>query len=138
MDEDHIRKGDTMNIGERWKKSLLNNWMVFEKEDVKHYFYPVKMKDAIDWGGKLIASGNYYNLYYANEIGGSLWKFSYWERASANIKFWARCSPLKDKRALKKLTKNMTQSLLRGEEKEIVKDAVGYIERILGDDEDRI
>lgn len=126
-----------MNIGEKWKSSLLNKWLVFKGDNGDiHYFHPVRLHATWTSREKAYASKNLYNLYYALETDGSIWSFSYWKSASASIKYWGKCSMLNDKTVLKKLRKRMTKILLRDDEED-TKNASGFIERIF-EDEDRV
>jgi len=106
-----------MNIGEKWKKTILNRWLVYKKKDEKHYFlltslYPMA---ETDWVGKVTGYSNQYNGYYAMKTSGSALFFKCIGNLPANLEIWGRCSYLSDAKILKMLSKKVTKSLLNDE-----------------------
>jgi len=105
-----------MNIGEKWKKTVLNKWLVYEKEKQKHCFLLIKLYPKIDRQGKVYSNGTHYNGYHAIEKKGSVIDFKYLQELPTDLEAWGKCSYLNDAKLIKKLSKKLTKHLLRDEE----------------------
>jgi len=105
-----------MKFKERWKKAIVNKWLVYEKGNQKHYFLLISIHPKVDYAGKIVTYGNFYNAYHAMEIRGSVFAFKFVRNLPADLNSWGKCSYLNDAKLLKKLNKKMTKSLLRGED----------------------
>ena len=108
-----------MKLGDYWKKSITNKWLVFEKDKkIKHFFYLTKLHPKLSWNGRPVTHGGLFNGYHAKELEGSIVTFEFAEDIPADLASWGKCSYLNNSRAFRKLEKRMTKSLLKDEHSE--------------------
>lgn len=110
-----------MNISEKWRKMILNKWIIYKKEKEKHCFLLTRLYWKTDWSGKILRSDDcdalaVFNGYHAVEKKGSILDFKYLQELPTDLEAWGKCSYLNDSRILKKLRKKLTKHLLRDEE----------------------
>jgi len=110
-----------MNISEKWKKTILNKWIIYKKGKEKHCFLLTRLYWKTNWSGRILRNNDcnalaVFNGYHATEKKGSILDFKYLQELSTDLEAWGKCSYLNDSQLLKKLRKKLTKHLLRDEE----------------------